>query len=250
MPIFFFTQVGVYQIDFEKRIIRHRQTQYKIKVDFLAEDTDWNIDQNYAPKAAKLRNSHGMSQQIFGLFAAKGIHLPKSNQVEKKKSGTLQAPKEPAPKEPSGLQLVKGEDGKFRLGTAPTHVDGQRSSQPRAGRSRSRSPPSTQVRCTPRRGVPAESCEPASTEKLTRQDRELGLQSLPPRASKCQASSKHNSKAQEARSERQMPGPGNTRSDDEQSLGDDADEDGEVDDSGENDSACSWDRHSGGRALQ
>jgi len=53
-------------------------------VNFLGRGDGWTIDQNYATKSAKIRNSSGFSQQLSGLFLAEGIHLPKAGSLGKK----------------------------------------------------------------------------------------------------------------------------------------------------------------------
>jgi hypothetical protein len=70
-------QVGVLRVNFAKSSIIHAPSGLKIKVKFLEKGDGWTIDQNYSTRSAKIRNSHGFSQQLFGLFSAEGVHLPK-----------------------------------------------------------------------------------------------------------------------------------------------------------------------------
>ena len=124
----------MYSVNLHNRSITHKPSGSKIRCDFLAgPDADWTIDQNYSTKAAKIRNSHGLSQQLAGLFLAKGIHLPKmgckktaaakgSNpgsdseasapgEVQDAPESTTQTSTAPGAK----LTLNQCSDGKFRL---------------------------------------------------------------------------------------------------------------------------------------
>ncbi len=105
-----------------------------MRCDFLqGPDADWTIDQNYSTRAAKIRNSHGLSQQLAGLFLAKGIHLPKmgckkasvakasshGSDSEDSVPGTVQKSPDHTSQTSAGpkskLTLAQGSDGKFRL---------------------------------------------------------------------------------------------------------------------------------------
>ena len=128
-------KVGVYRVDIHNRSITHKPSGSKIRCDFLGGAAgDWTIDQNYSTKAAKIRNSHGLSQQLAGLFLAKGIHLPKmggktataargssrdsaseasaaSSTVQEAPASITQTSTAPGAK----WKLTRGSDGKFRL---------------------------------------------------------------------------------------------------------------------------------------
>lgn len=75
----------MYRVNLSKKVIKHQPSGLQIKAGFLGSG-EWTIDQNYSTRAAKIRNSHGLSQQLAGLFTASGIHLPKSGQKKVQKA--------------------------------------------------------------------------------------------------------------------------------------------------------------------
>lgn len=119
--------------------ILHKPSGSRIRYKFLSgDDSDWSIDQNYSTAAGKIRNAHGLSQQLAGLFLAKGIHLPKtggkklrgatgqdrpasdseapaSHNTARSEPGPTAGAAGVAPQSTQGLQLTRGADGKFRL---------------------------------------------------------------------------------------------------------------------------------------
>lgn len=115
-----------------------------IKPDFMnagnSLDASWAIDSNYSTKAAKIRNSHGLQQQLAGLFLAKGIHLPRHGKCTP--NGKLRVHEEV--EQPSHqdiekevrakqrLQLTRSHDGVFRLSHAHSNLQAPCEARPKS----------------------------------------------------------------------------------------------------------------------
>lgn len=139
--------MGVYHLNVGSQTVTHTPSGFKIAIEYMqgqAADANWAIDSNYSTKSAKIRNAHGLSQQLAGLFLAKGIHLPKANSSPKPKadhtaalaadgglsaggSGQVQSANIGSAGNTSRqLQLVQAEDGLFRLAAAKRHIHSER----------------------------------------------------------------------------------------------------------------------------